>query len=97
MSTVINIKVDPKVKFKAQKVAADLGLTLSRVINVYLHQFIRTEDLHVSLRGEKPSLFLISAIKEAEADKHKKVGHSFPNSEAAVGFIDKVISKEINK
>jgi antitoxin component of RelBE/YafQ-DinJ toxin-antitoxin module len=37
-TAVINIKTNPKIKKEAQAVASDLGLSLSAVINAYLHQ-----------------------------------------------------------
>ena len=53
----INIKADKEVKKKAQKVAADLGMPLSTIINAYLNQFIRTKEVHFYLEGElKPSV-----------------------------------------
>lgn len=55
--TLINIKADVDVKNKAQKVARDLGMPLSTVINGYLKQFIRTKEVHFSLEGElKPAV-----------------------------------------
>ena len=55
--TTINIKADVKVKEKAQNVARNLGMPLSTIINAYLHQFIRTKEVHFSLEGElKPSV-----------------------------------------
>ncbi len=46
---MINIKADREVKIKAQKLAADLGMPLSTVINAYLREFIRTKSVHFSL------------------------------------------------
>jgi addiction module RelB/DinJ family antitoxin len=43
MKTVINIKADREVKIGAQKLAKDLGLSLSAIINAYLKQFIRNK------------------------------------------------------
>lgn len=55
--TTINIKADKNVKEKAQKLARDLGMPLSTVINAYLNQFIRTKEVHFYLEGElKPSV-----------------------------------------
>lgn len=62
---VINIKIDQKVKTQAQKVAADLGLSLSSLLNAYLRQVIRTKEVSFRLE-EKPSARLIKSIEEAE-------------------------------
>lgn len=42
----INIKADADVKKKAQKVAAELGMPLSTIINAQLHQLIRNKSVH---------------------------------------------------
>ncbi|MFH0854265.1 MAG: type II toxin-antitoxin system RelB/DinJ family antitoxin [bacterium] len=48
MKTIINIKADNEVKMKAKKIAEDLGLSLSAVINAYLKQFIRNKSVYFS-------------------------------------------------
>ncbi len=48
MKTVINIKADKEVKETAQKIAKDLGLPLSTIINAYLKQFIRNKSVYFS-------------------------------------------------
>ncbi|MBI2415236.1 MAG: type II toxin-antitoxin system RelB/DinJ family antitoxin [Candidatus Kerfeldbacteria bacterium] len=69
-TAIINIKTDPKVKQQAQKVAEDLGLSLSTVINGYLKQFVRNRSFQVSLYGiEEPSDYLIQALQTAQADE----------------------------
>lgn len=56
MKTMINIKADREVKEEAQRVAQELGLPLSVVINAYLRQFIRNKEVHFFVEGElKPS------------------------------------------
>lgn len=47
--TIINVKTDQKVKEEAQRVAAELGLSLSSVVNAYLRQMIRNKEVHVSI------------------------------------------------
>ncbi len=49
MKTIINIKTDKDVKRHAQRVAEELGLSLSTVINVYLRQFVRNKEIHLSI------------------------------------------------
>lgn len=48
MKTVINIKADRDIKMKAKKLAGDLGLSLSAVINAYLKQFVRNKSVYFS-------------------------------------------------
>ncbi len=49
MKTAINIKTDKEVKKSAQKVADELGLSLSAVINAYLKQFVRNKEVHFAV------------------------------------------------
>ncbi|MBI2611504.1 type II toxin-antitoxin system RelB/DinJ family antitoxin [Candidatus Gottesmanbacteria bacterium] len=74
-SAVINIKTEPEVKQKAQKLAKDLGLNLSALINGYLRQLIKTKRVEFSL-DETPSEYLKQAIKQAQ--KERKEGKASP-------------------
>ena len=89
-TTVINIKTDVKVKKQAQKVAADLGLTLSAAINGFLKQIIRDKSISFSLDNEIPSQYLIDSIKEAEDDRKKGDYYSFKSNKEALEFLDKI-------
>lgn len=86
MSTVINVKVDPRIKLKAKRVASDLGLSLSGVINAYLRELIRTQTFHVSARPEEPSEYLLEALRESEADRRRGRTIGFDNPEKALAL-----------
>lgn len=93
MSTVIvNVKVDPKVKKQAQKVAKDLGFSLSGLVNAYLKQLVRTKSVAFSAISEEPSDYLIQALKESEEDiKAGRVSASFSNADDAIAYLDALI------
>lgn len=46
--TVINIKAEREVKANAQRLADELGLSLSDVVNASLRNFIRTREVRFS-------------------------------------------------
>jgi addiction module RelB/DinJ family antitoxin len=48
MNTVIHIKANKEVKANAQKLAKELGLSLSDIINASLRNFIRTREIYFS-------------------------------------------------
>jgi len=48
MKTVINIKTEKEIKENAQKIAKDLGISLSDVVNASLRNFIKTREVHFS-------------------------------------------------
>ena len=70
-TTVINIKTDKEVKMGAQKVAEELGLSLSTVINAYLRQFVRNKEIHLSTAPHM-SLELEEFLGRVEEDIRKK-------------------------
>jgi addiction module RelB/DinJ family antitoxin len=96
-SVQINVRTDKKTKREAQKVASDLGLNLSRLINAYLKELVRSKTAEFSTKREKPSPYLIRCIKEAEEDIKKGNYYSFDNPKEAVKFLDKRIKKNKDK
>lgn len=86
-SSVINIKTDIKVKKEAQKIAADLGLSLSGAINGFLKQLIRNKAVLFTLNEGAPSDYLLSSIKESQAERKNGNFHSFKNNQAAINFL----------
>lgn len=48
MKTTINIKTEKEIKENAQKIAKEMGISLSDVINASLRNFIRTREVYFS-------------------------------------------------
>lgn len=67
MKTQINLKIDSRIKKDAQRMAKELGLSLSSVVNVTLKQFARTGELEISATP-KMSSYLENLIKEARCE-----------------------------
>ncbi len=87
--STINIKADKEVKEKAQKVARNLGMPLSTVINAYLHQFIRTKEVHFYLEGElKPSAKKRLDRLQKEAVEGKNLSPRFKNAKDAIDYLN---------
>lgn len=93
-TAVINIKTDAKIKRQAQKLAEQLGMSLSGVINASLRQFINTKTMFVSTEYREPSEMLKKAIKEAEFEHEHGLTHSFENADDAIKFLDDIIAKK---
>ena len=70
VKTVINIKADREVKKQAQHIARHLGVPLSSVVNSFLKQFIRTEEVTFS-SAPKMTKELEAALAEIESDRKK--------------------------
>ncbi|MBI2633954.1 MAG: type II toxin-antitoxin system RelB/DinJ family antitoxin [Parcubacteria group bacterium] len=87
--TTLNIKADMEVKKKAQKVARELGMPLSTVINAYLKQFIRTKEVHFSVEGNlkhEVKRRLDRLQKEALAGKN--ISPVFDSAEEAIRYLN---------
>lgn len=87
-STVINIKTDQAIKTEAQKIASDLGLSLSGVINGFLKQLVRDKTIMFTLNENNPSPYLLNSIKTAKQNKKSGDFYSFKNNKEALSFID---------
>lgn len=86
-TAVVNIKVEPTIKKRAQKIAHELGLSLSSLLNAYLREVVRTKRVSFDLR-EEPSDYFIKAMKEAREDVEKgRVSPSFANAEDAIAWL----------
>lgn len=89
-TAVINIKTDPGLKLQAQRIATDLGFSLSSLINGYLKQLTRTKTIFFSASNEEPSDYLIQALKESEADrKAGRTSPTFTNADDAIAWLRK--------
>ncbi|TSC66714.1 MAG: Uncharacterized protein CEO21_97 [Microgenomates group bacterium Gr01-1014_80] len=89
-TAAIYIKTDPEVKLKAQKVAKEIGVSLSSLLNAWLRDFIRTKTVTFSTRNETPSQYLIDSIKQAEKDiKEGNVSPAFKTGKEAVEWLEK--------
>ncbi len=88
-TAAIYIKTDAEVKAKAQKVAKELGLSLSSLLNGWLRQLIKTKTVTFTSHGEYPSEYLIKSIKQAEKDrKTGKASPIFKTGEEAVKWLE---------
>ena len=71
---MINIKADREVKLEAQRLAKELGLSLSAVVSASLKQFIRNREIHLDA-GLEPSPYLQKVLRKA--DKDIRAGKNF--------------------
>lgn len=87
---VINLRVEPNLKRKAQRLAQELGITLSGLMSGLLTHAIRTKTVTFSAAKEIPSDYLIEMIKESEEDiKAGRVSPAFDNANDAIKWLKK--------
>lgn len=88
MSQIINFKTDERTKKEAQKIAKEMGISLSSVLNVMLHELIRTKTLYINLNKEEPSTYMLEAITKAKAEiKNRKLSPDFDKTEDAIHWL----------
>lgn len=89
MKTVLNIKIDPKLKKQAQKVAASIGLPLGTVTNILLRKFVDEKSIHVA-ESYVPNARLRRSIREDEKDyRNGKFEGPFNNAKDLVKSLNR--------
>ncbi|KKU06520.1 MAG: hypothetical protein UX10_C0030G0006 [Candidatus Magasanikbacteria bacterium GW2011_GWA2_45_39] len=87
-TALLTVKIDPKVKRKAHAVAEALGMSLGTLVSVQLNEFIRTKTVHASLSEDRPTPYLLKALKESAADvKAGRVSPQFDNATDAIKWL----------
>lgn len=92
-TAVVNVKVDPVIKRKAQRVAGEMGLSLSALVNGFLKHLIKTKTVTFSA-SEEPTPYLLRALKESKEDIKAGRVVSFKNSKDALTYLDTMITNE---
>lgn len=89
MKSVINIKTEKEIKENAQKIAKDIGLSLSDVINASLRNFIRTREVYFSAIPRMTPEFerLVGRIDKDIKGK-KNLSPSLSSSEKINDYLD---------
>ena len=96
-TAVVNVKVNPKIKKQAQKVAEDLGLSLSSVVNAYLRQLIKTRRVEFSDVRLELTPWAKRMLRESEKDvKAGRVSPSFKNAKDAIAWLNDPIARYEN-
>jgi addiction module RelB/DinJ family antitoxin len=93
-TTSIHIKIEPQIKQEAQKIASELGLSLSAVTKALLKQFIRTKRLSVGEREEIPNAYLRRSLAQSERDIKEGRAVSFKTKDDALSFLDSLIAND---
>lgn len=90
MRTVIHVKADQEVKENAQKLAQELGLSLSDVINASLRNFISTREIVFSDTPRITPEFEKKLAKINEDIKHgRNLSPAFKTMDEAIEYLEK--------
>ena len=89
MKTLINIKADKEVKEGAQKLAEELGLPLSVVVNAYLKDFIRNRGITISTMPHmSKQLGSLLGVVEKDIAAKKNISPAFSSAEDALRYLN---------
>lgn len=91
-TAIINIRTQINIKEQLQKVAEELGLTVSALLNGLIKQVIRTKRVEFESKAETPSPYLINMLKQSEAEYASGDYYSFKNPKEAIEFLDKALN-----
>ena len=81
MKTLINVKTEKALKEQAKKVARELGLSLSDVINESLRQMVKTREAHFSaVPRMTPELEVLLGRVEKDIKTGRNISPSFTSA-----------------
>jgi antitoxin component of RelBE/YafQ-DinJ toxin-antitoxin module len=83
-------------KNQAQKIADELGLSLSAVMKALLKQFVRTKQLSVGI-SEIPNVYLARSLQQSDEDIKAGRVTSFKTGQDALAYLDREIEDERRK
>ena len=66
----LHIRIEPKVKQKAEETLNELGLSIAEAINVFLRQVILNDGIPFEIRKPKLNKETIEAIEDARQGKN---------------------------
>ena len=88
MKTLINIKADREVKERARRVAKEIGIPLSTIINAYLKQLGREKTINftVPLRPNKKTARLLHKASD-DYRKGRSISPTFEDIDDALAYL----------
>ena len=91
MKTIINIKADQEVKEEARRLAAEIGIPLSTLINAYLKQFIKTREVYFS-NIPRMTTALETLVGKAQTDfkEKKNIAGPFGTTQEMDKYLDSI-------
>jgi antitoxin component of RelBE/YafQ-DinJ toxin-antitoxin module len=91
MSTVLNVKIDPLLKKKAQAVAKDLGLPMSIVVSASLRDFVNTRSITISdspILKPEVEAELLALSQAARAGRLDELSPAFDSLDEGFRWLD---------
>ena len=90
MKTMLNIKTDSKLKKEAQKVAKEMGLSMSVLVNQSLRKLVETRSITFQaplIPNTKTAKILDKALKDIKAGKN--LSPVFNSAQEMIDYLNK--------
>lgn len=90
MKSSLSLKIDSDIKKSAQALAADFGIPLSTLINLYLKDLVLKKEINFS-RSKQMTPYLEDILEKIEEDisQNKNLSQKFKTTQEALEFLDK--------
>jgi len=84
MKTALHTKIDKDVKESAQRLAEEMGIPLSTIINSHLREFVRSGNFSISREPKfKESVWKDILLRSIEAKEGKNISPKFKDIKSA--------------
>ncbi len=89
MKTILNVKIEKALKEQAKKVAYELGLSLSDVVNESLRQMVKTREAHFSaVPRMTPELEVLLGKVETDIKRGRNISPAFISAKDMDKYLD---------
>lgn len=65
-TSVLNIRIDPKVKGEAEKLFSNFGITITDAVNMFLHKSLMEGGLPFNVQIPMPNAATVQAMQEVD-------------------------------
>lgn len=85
---LLNVKTDKETKEEAQKIAKELGVPLSVIVNAYLKEFVREKSVRLILEPQlRPEVGKFIARASQDYKNKKNISKNFSVSSEALKYL----------
>ena len=95
MTTVLNVKIDDKLKKDAQEAAKAIGLPISTIVSASLREFVRTRSITISDTPRlKPEVEAELLALDKNINNRKDLSPAFSDVDDAITWLKDEVKKQ---
>ena len=89
MSTAnLTVRIDASVKYEAEKLFEDLGMSISTAFNIFLRQAVRSQAIPFTISRGITNRTTLAAMREAEQIANDPTVPSFATRESLIASLE---------